>query len=153
MKISTIMLLVSLGLLIPAGMLWRMAGLVTRDIQRFMGQARPASGIVVSLQWRASRSGYESRLHCYPEIAFSLPDGQRIQTTTRTGNLQRPAKEGATVQILYNPSNPQEIDLASQAPRTLMKAGYRALALAFTMFSLGGLGLWWLLFRWWGIPA
>ena len=153
MKVSTLKLLVSCGLFIPAVLTWRMARRVARDTERFLTTAQPATGTVVRLDWRVSRVGDATAPHAYPEVAFTLPNGERVQATTRTGNRQRPAKEGDTVQILYNPANPQQIDLASQAPRTLMHAGYRFLAVTFALMGLCGLTLWWVLFRWWGVPA
>ena len=113
MKVSTAVLLVSCGLFVPAALMWRMARLVQQDTQRFLKTAQPATGTVLRLDWRVSRVGTDTATHAYPEIAYTLPNGQRVQATTRTGNRQRPAKEGDTVQILYNPDNPQQIDLAS----------------------------------------
>ena len=153
MKLSTIMLLASLAMFVPAGLMWRMARIVSRDTDRFMQTARQATGTVLSLDWRSSRVGTERALHAYPEIAFTLPDGQRVQATARTGNLQRPAKVGDTVQVLYNPADPSEMDLATQAPRTLMQCGYRTLAVGFALFGVLDQGLWWLLFRLMGILA
>ena len=153
MKVSTAVLLVSCGLFVPAALMWRMARLVQQDTQRFLKTAQPATGTVLRLDWRVSRVGTDTATHAYPEIAYTLPNGQHVQATTRTGNRQRPAKEGDTVQILYNPANPQQIDLASQAPRTLMHAGYRFLAVTFALMGVCGLTLWWVLFRWWGVPA
>ena len=154
MKISTLMLLVSCSMFIAAALCWRMARRVTRDAERFLKTAQPATGTVVRLEWRVRRDGAEMTDHIYPEIAFTLPNGQRVQATSRTGNRPLPAKKvGDTVDILYNPQNPQQIDLVSQAPRTLMRRGYGFLAVGFGLMGVLGLALWWLLFRWWGVPA
>ena len=147
------MLLVSLAMFVPAALMWRMARLVTRDTDRFMQIAQRATGTVVSLEWRSSPSGAESKLYAHPQVAFSLPHGQQVHAIARTGTFPRPAKVGDVVDILDNPRNPQDMDLARQAPRTLMRFGYRYLAITFALFGICGLGLWWLLFRWWGIPA
>ena len=153
MKISTLMPLISLALFVASFGLWRTARRVRQETDRFMNVVRPATGTVVSLQWRTSRKGDDVATHAYPEVDFTLPDGQRVRAVTRTGNLHRPAKEGDTVSILYNPGNPQEIDLASQAPRSIMNAGYRFLAVSFALMGVCVLGMWWVLFKLWGIPA
>ena len=152
-KLSTVMLLVSLAMWVPAALMWRMARIVARDTDHFLQTAQPATGTVLDLHWRTSPSGTEAVMHVYPEIAFTLSNGQTIQATTRTGTTRRLCKPGDVVQILYNPSNPQQIDLASQAPRSLMQFGYRTLAIGFAMMAMCGLGLWWVMFRWMGIPA
>ena len=152
-KLSTVMLLVSLAMWVPAALMWRMARIVARDTDRFLQTARPATGTVLDVQWKSSRSGSEAVLHAYPQISFTLPDGQTIQAVTRTGTMHRKCKPGDTVHILYNPANPQQIDLASQASRSLMQFGYRTLAWWFALMAIGGLGLWWVMFRWMGIPA
>ena len=153
MKVSTLMLLASLGMFVPSALMWRMARRVSADASRFLNTALPATGTVVRLEWRVTRTGADTRTDAYPEVAFTLPDGQKVQAIARTGRFPRPAEEGDVVEILYDPSDPQQIDLASQAPRSVMTMGYRFLAVSFAVMGLGGLILWWLLFRLWGIPA
>jgi hypothetical protein len=85
-------------------------------------------------------------MNCYPEIAFTLPNGQSIQGTTRLGSKQRPAKIGSTVDILYNPKDPQEMELAARASFRLSVWVFRILSLSFGLAGLWVLVLWCLLF-------
>ena len=159
--------LLALAMFVASALLWLMARLLTRDTQSFLSTALHAQGLVTELHWRTSRRGAEVgtcaypdvqtdaypdvEKHAYLEIAFTLPDCQQIRAATRTGNLHPPAKVGEWVNILYNPDNPQDMDLESRARRTWRKAGYCFLAVVFAAMGMGTLALWWILFRVWGI--
>lgn len=148
MLISLVMLLGSIATLAFAWLLWRVGRVAAQDVQRFLATARPATGTVIGLHWRShSRIARPTfRMNCYPEIAFTLPSGQSIQGTTRLGSRQRPATIGATVDILYNPQYPQEMELASRAPFRLSVWVFRILSLFFGLAGLWVLVLWFLLF-------
>ena len=156
MKVSTLMLLCSLALFVPAFLLWRKHRELRADAQAFVRSARPASARVVALNWVAPSAGIpdsSTQDRAFPVVEFELPDGQTVRAQTRTGRYPKPASVGDTVRVLYDPTQPTRVDLASQAPRTFLHTVYALLSFGFASGGVLGVLMWWLLFRVMGIPA
>ena len=73
----------------------------------FRARASRATGVVTELRkrWDHSTGDSGSTLRYYPVVSFDLPDGRQVETET-PGASPPPAKEGAQVNVLYDPDSP-----------------------------------------------
>ena len=120
-----------------------------------MRRNRPGAAGAVPWRTRGARSPGEHLgwVWAFPVVEFELPDGQTVRAQTRTGRYPKPASVGDTVRVLYDPTQPSRVDLASQAPRTFLHTVYALLSFSFASGGVLGVLMWWLLFRVMGIPA
>ncbi len=69
------------------------------------------TGTVVELVQRATTGG-RTGIFC-PVVEFSVPPGQRIQFTSDFGSRPASQKVGQTVNVRYDPSDPQKAEIES----------------------------------------
>jgi hypothetical protein len=99
--------------LIPAGFLIFGAALIVaaarmrRGDRRFAQAAERARGTVVGVRWR----GGNHTPSAFPVVRYTLPDGRTVEAQSSYG-ARRAVPEGTAVDVLYDPANPQRIELA-----------------------------------------
>ncbi len=71
----------------------------------------PATGTVVELVQRATTGG-RTGIFC-PVVEFSVPPGQTIRFTSDFGSRPASHKVGQTVNVRYDPSDPQKAEIES----------------------------------------
>ena len=71
----------------------------------------PATGTVVELVHR-STTGSRSGIFC-PVVAFSVPSGEKIQFTSDFGSRPAGHKIGQSVNVRYDPTDPQKAEIES----------------------------------------
>jgi hypothetical protein len=97
---------VAAALALDAWAVW----LVVRT-RRFLARAVRVSGTVLGSfreedrRWKGEGQGSEDVVYYYPEVAFNLPDGQRVVFRSRASSDQ-PAGMGQTVTVVYDPLAP-----------------------------------------------
>jgi Protein of unknown function (DUF3592) len=77
---------------------------------RFERTAQRTRGLVTSVRWKhasATSSSSSSRV-AYPVLRFELPDGRTVEVESTFGSNPPPAREGDTVNVLYDPADPTD---------------------------------------------
>jgi hypothetical protein len=99
-----------------------------RGDRAFAAVAQPATAIVTALRWRAN---HDTSSLAYPVVRFSLPDGRTFEVESQWGARPAPAREGETVQVLYDPADPTRARLA----KSMGASGF-----LWAIFLVAGLG-------------
>jgi hypothetical protein len=91
----------------------------------------------------ALRAGADESL-CFPLVRFTLPNGETVTAETLWGARPAPARRGQTVQIDYDPANPQRVSLATGvlATGSGAVAVYMALGIGLILSGVGALAFW-----------
>lgn len=154
MSASVLVLLACLAVL-GAGLLALVrARALSRSRTAFLAVAVAADARVVDLDWQATGQLLETGTNrAFPVVEFRLPQGGTVRARTRTGAFPAPAAAGEVVRVLYDPRDPDQVDLAPLAQQRSASTIMTVLGVAFLGFSLVGLLVWWFLFRVVGIPV
>jgi hypothetical protein len=102
-----------------------------------------ATGTVVELTDRITTSGRASMI-C-PIVEFTIPSGEKIRFTSDFGSRPAGHKIGQSVNIRYDPSDPQKAEIESamnlwMVPLILVFMGVVACCLAVAFLGVYGLG-------------
>lgn len=129
-----VFLLVPLGIALVGAFFFVTGIVLTRRERAFQRVAVDAQGVVTGFERRRitrRRFGTVSRAyHDFPVVRYTTREGREVQFTSPIGTSPRIHREGQTVPVLYDPSNPTDARLASG----LMRYG---LSLFFLLFGLG----------------
>ena len=111
--------------------------------QRKMESRVPAVGAVVELTSRITASG-RANIIC-PVVEFATPSGEKIRFTSDFGSLPAMHKIGQTVDVRYDPADPQKAEIDSGAnlwltPLILVFMGLVACCLAIAFLGVYVLG-------------
>ena len=146
----------SIILLAAAALMFYQGRKMSRFYREFDRIAVRAEGVVVEINWLSSeaerRSHHIHRGTAYPVVEFSLPSGQIIRAQTHTGRSPAPAKVGEQVTVLYDPNQPEYLELLKNSGRDMMAPLYYVLAIGFVGFACFAIVLWFLLKVVMGIP-
>ena len=112
--------------------------------QRQMSSRLAAIGIVVELTSRVTASG-RANIIC-PVVEFPVPSGEKVRFTSDFGSLPARHKIGQSVNIRYDPVDPQKAELESAMnlwliPLILVFMGVIACCLAVAFLGAYALGL------------
>ena len=147
---------ISIIVLAAAALMFYQGRKMGRFYREFDRIAARAEGVVVEINWLSSEA--ERRTHqihrgtAFPVVEFSLPSGQIIRAQTHTGRNPAPAKVGEQVTGLYDPNQPEHIELLHNSGRTMMAPLYYVLAIGFVVFACLVIVVWFLLKVVMGIP-
>ena len=147
---------ISIIVLAAAALMFYQGRKMGRFYREFDRIAARAEGVVVEINWLSSEA--ERRTHqihrgtAFPVVEFSLPSGQIIRAQTHTGRNPAPAKVGEQVTVLYDPNQPEHIELLHNSGRTMMAPLYYVLAIGFVVFACLVIVVWFLLKVVMGIP-
>ena len=103
--------LLAVGLLVGAVLAYR------HQQRKFEGR-HSVKGTVVALEREATLSG-PGNIYC-PVVEFTAPDGQLVRFVSDFGTRPASHKVGQIVDVMYNPSNPQEAEIPSGLARWLI---------------------------------
>jgi hypothetical protein len=95
--------IIGLGLLIASFFVF----LSTRS---FINSSARATGTVIA---HASSRSSDGDLTYAPVVSFRTPDGHSVEFKSQTSSSSRSPAVGQTVEVLYNPRNPQEAEINS----------------------------------------
>ncbi|MDE1886257.1 MAG: DUF3592 domain-containing protein [Xanthomonadaceae bacterium] len=127
MKVFSILfLIIDLGLLAGAGMLWR-------DHANFAAHAMRADGVVTDLIYRSSSKGGSY----VPAVQFSASDGRIVHITGSTGSNPAAYSRGEHVTILYPPNNPEGARIDSFSENWLGTLILGGIGLVFALIGAG----------------
>jgi hypothetical protein len=112
--------------------------------QRKMESRISATGTVVELTERITASGRSSMI-C-PVVEFTIPSGEKIRFTSEFGSRPAGHKVGQSVNVRYDPVDPQKAEIESTmtlwlVPLILAFMGLIACCLTVVFLVLYGLGL------------
>ena len=147
---------ISIIVLAAAALMFYQGRKMSRFYREFDRIAARAEGMVVEINWLSSEA--ERRTHqihrgtAFPVVEFSLPSGQIIRAQTHTGRSPAPAKVGEQVTVLYDPNQPEHIELLHNSGRNMMAPLYYVLAIGFVVFACLVIVVWFLLKVVMGIP-
>ena len=110
------------------------AVLALRSQRRFLGRALGATGVVQSL--KAERM--ERSTVYFPVIRFTTAAGATVTATSKTARSGG-YRIGKTIRVLYDPSQPDKLEIDAFWSRWLMVIG--ALFLAVVSFGIGAAAL------------
>jgi hypothetical protein len=133
---SAISCLISIGCLV--------AGVRALMIQRRRREGSTlASGVVVTLQKQILNPG-TSGVYC-PIIEFTTASGEIVRFESSYGTMPASHKVGQTVNVLYDPKNPNSAEIDSSISNWFASGCLMILALGAFLFSAMSLGLFFLL--------
>lgn len=133
---SAILFLISIGCLI--------AGVRSLMLQRRKRETSTlTSGVVVALQKQVFNAG-TSGVYC-PTIEFTTASGEIICFESSYGTMPASHKVGQTVNVLYDPKNPNSAEIDSSISNWFASGCLMILALGAFLFSAMSLGLFFLL--------
>jgi hypothetical protein len=98
----------------------------------FQRRAYRAQGIVTEIR----RDHRGERPSSYPVVRFNLPDGRTVEASATKGAGPGSAREGAPVNVLYDPENPTDIRIEGFLGSGTM-AGVVAIVMGVTFFVMG----------------
>ncbi len=104
-----------------------------------MESRAPATGTVVELV-HTSTTGGRTGIYC-PVVEFSVPSGERIRFTSDFGSRPASHKVGQSVNVRYDPADPQKAEIESGlttwlAPAILVFMGVIACCLTITFLAV-----------------
>lgn len=124
-------------LLAIAALLLGSAGAIAWSEISFRRVAVETDGRVVGMITQRSRDrpGHSTRSYA-PVFTFALPDGQEVRVESSSGSNPPCCSVGATVRVLYDPSQPQRAHIAGFAESWFLPMLLGGIG---TMFGLAGL--------------
>jgi hypothetical protein len=113
---------------------------ITRANRRFDRRALRAPGQVVGVRWEAVGTPSDRTMTGFPELRFTLPDGQVVDTVARSGTSFDAMQEGQPVTVLYDPADPRRARVdsrSSSAGSTLLGAAFIVIGGACVLLGAG----------------
>lgn len=146
----TVVSLAVVAVLVAAGAWILRHGIKVSDaVAAFDRIAQPAPGRVIDLhseplvQMR-NEPGVPQDAY-FPIVEYVLPDGQMLQSRTMNGSRPAPAKVGDEVTVMYDPANPERVDLGGHRMRHFHGPLYYVMAFAFFGMAALTVAVWFLL--------
>jgi len=125
------------AILFITGVVTVLVGLVFVNNQmEFVNKASSAEGIIIGINEDRGNNGRKSGVSYSPIVKFQLKDG-RTQTFTSSVGSNPPSYEiGSTVEVLYDPENPQHVEINSFKSLWLLHAVFLSMGAALIIIAV-----------------
>ena len=101
--------------------------------ERFVSGSERATGTVIDL---SSRTDSDGDVMYHPVVRFTTAEGRTVQFVSGTGSSPASQSEGDSVEVLYDPDDPQDAKLSGFFDLWLWPFALSALGVAFLVFGL-----------------
>jgi hypothetical protein len=101
--------------------------------KRFVSGSERATGTVIDL---SSRTDSDGTVVYHPIVRFTTAEGRTVQFVSGSGSSPAAQSEGDSVEVLYDPDDPQDAKLSGFFDLWLWPLAFAALGGMFVVFSL-----------------